>query len=97
VSPPAGADGDPRAPIINVKNVDDGHLAPTGWGGGDSGPHPGFEICVVNLHRHDRQKVILFTCLFSLHLVLLWLTILSRLQGMGNSVRCYLGYDYDLV
>jgi hypothetical protein len=35
-------------------------LAPAGEGGG-SGPHPGSKRCVVNLHRHDRQKVILLT------------------------------------
>jgi hypothetical protein len=51
----------------------------------------------VNLHGHDRQKVILLTGPTSLRLVLLWLMILSRFTGMGNSVRHYLGYDYGLV
>jgi hypothetical protein len=49
--------GDPGAPTINVKNIDDGHPGPHGG----SGPHPGYKRCVVNLHRHDRQKVILLT------------------------------------
>jgi hypothetical protein len=31
-------------------------LAPTGRG---SSPHPGSKRCIVKLHRHDRQKVIL--------------------------------------
>jgi hypothetical protein len=29
--------------------------------GGGSDPHPGSKGCVVNLHRHDKQKVILLT------------------------------------
>jgi hypothetical protein len=36
-----------------------GPLAPRGVRGSD--PHSGSERCVVNLHRHDRQKVILLT------------------------------------
>jgi hypothetical protein len=52
--------GDPGTPTINVKNIDGGHPGPR-RGGGGSGPHPGSKRCVVNLHRHDRQKVILLT------------------------------------
>jgi hypothetical protein len=52
--------GDPGVPTINVKNVDDRPLGRPPQGGG-SGPHPGSKRCVVNLHRHDRQKVILLT------------------------------------
>jgi hypothetical protein len=47
------------------------------------GPHPGFKRCVVNLHRHDRQKVILLTGPILSHLVLLWLMTLSQLTGQG--------------
>jgi hypothetical protein len=36
-----------------LRNVDGG---PPG-----GGPHPGSKRCVVNMHRHDRQKVILLT------------------------------------
>jgi hypothetical protein len=52
--------GDPRAPTINVKNVDDRHPSPHRGEGGFSS-HPGSKRCVVSLHRHDRQKVILLT------------------------------------
>jgi hypothetical protein len=40
-------------PPSTLRNIDGG---PPG-----GGPHLGFKRCVVNLHRHDRQRVILFT------------------------------------
>jgi hypothetical protein len=55
----AGA-SDPGASTINVKNIDGGPPRRPPQGG--SSPHPGSKGCVVNLHRHDRQKVILLTC-----------------------------------
>jgi hypothetical protein len=43
-----------------LRNIDGGPLAPLRGGGGrGSGPHPGSKRYVVNLHRYDRQKVIL--------------------------------------
>jgi hypothetical protein len=39
-----GADGDPRVPTINVKNIDGGPLGPHGG----FGSRPGSERCVVN-------------------------------------------------
>jgi hypothetical protein len=44
-------------PPSTLRNIDSG---PPGLRGG-SGPHLGSERCVVNLHRHDRQKVIMLT------------------------------------
>jgi hypothetical protein len=85
--PLGGADRDPGAPTINVKNTNGGHPGPRGGGG--FGPYPGSKMCIVNLHRHDRQKVVLLTGLI--------LPVLSFVMahewGMGNSVRHYLGYD----
>jgi hypothetical protein len=65
--PLADADGEPGAPTINVKNVDD-EPSSLCRGGGGSGLHLGSERCVVNLHGYDTQKVILFTDLILLAL-----------------------------
>jgi hypothetical protein len=52
--------GDPTLPTINAKKCR--RWAPWPHGGvRGSDPHLGSERCVVNLHRHDRQKVILLT------------------------------------
>jgi hypothetical protein len=60
VGPLGGAEaGDLGAPTISVKNIDD--MPPWEAPVGGSGPHPGSKRCVINLHRHDRQKVILLT------------------------------------
>jgi hypothetical protein len=46
--PLVGADGDPRVPTINIKNVNGGLLALMGGrGGGGVSPHLVFERCVV--------------------------------------------------
>jgi hypothetical protein len=59
--PPGGARaGGPGAATINIKNVGGGPLGGP-RGGGGSGPHLRSKRCVVNLHSHDRQKVILLT------------------------------------
>jgi hypothetical protein len=55
---PGGAVGDPGAPTINAKNIDG---RPRGPHGGAFGLNPGSEICVVNLHGYERQKIILLT------------------------------------
>jgi hypothetical protein len=47
--------GDPEAPSINAKNIDDGPPSPHGG----SALHPRSEMCVVNMHGYERQKVIL--------------------------------------
>jgi hypothetical protein len=59
VEPLGGAETeDLGAPTINAKKRRrQAPERPTSQGG--SGPHPGSKMCVVNLHRHDRQKVIL--------------------------------------
>jgi hypothetical protein len=48
-----------------LRNLDGGPPIPRGGG---YGPHPGSERCVVNLHRHDRQKVFLLMSLILLAL-----------------------------
>jgi hypothetical protein len=58
--------GDLRAPTINIKNVDGRHPGPYRKEGGGFSSHPGSKRCVVSLHSHDRQKVILLTCLILL-------------------------------
>jgi hypothetical protein len=50
---------------------------------GGSGPHPGSEGCVINLHGYDKQRVILLTGYTTLCLVLLWLTTLGRFTRHG--------------
>jgi hypothetical protein len=60
MSPLGGAGaGDPGALTINVKK----HRRRAPWEApaGGSSPHPGSKRCVVNMHRHDRKKVILLT------------------------------------
>jgi hypothetical protein len=52
----AGAE-DPGAPTINAKKRR--WRAPGRPPQGGSDPHPGSKRCVVNLYRHDTQKVIL--------------------------------------
>jgi hypothetical protein len=46
-------------PPSMLKNVDDRPPSPRRGGGGSPS---GSKICVINLHRHDRQKVILLMC-----------------------------------
>jgi hypothetical protein len=62
-----------------LKNIDGGPPGPHGG----AGPHLGSEGCVVNLHGHDRQRVILLTGPTTLRLVLVWLTTLDQLMWHG--------------
>jgi hypothetical protein len=47
-------------PPSTLRNVNSGPPGGPRRGGG-VGPHPGFMRCVINMHRHDKQKVILLT------------------------------------
>jgi hypothetical protein len=56
--PLAGADGDPGVPTINVKK----HQRQAPWPPWGFRSPSGIQKLSCDLHRYDRQKVILLTC-----------------------------------